>query len=174
MILPFDYIGYKHLSENKRFRNHRWYSDATWWEMGECCPLLYLSGNHLSPLMIYKNKMVTLKNLILKYIGMKNILKRKCHVGINVVFIEVIETVWCMIHEKHVHYPMIMFAPFAQPVWRTKSYNFKRKAWEGNVLFFLKYFLIFFLLFGWSYLSLAYDILPTPLFRRESRRKNFF
>jgi hypothetical protein len=61
--------------------------------MGECCPLLYLSGNHLPLLMIYKNKMVTLKNLILKYIGMKNILKRKCHVGINVVFIEVIETV---------------------------------------------------------------------------------
>jgi hypothetical protein len=40
--------------------------------------------------MIYKNKMVTLKNLILKYIGMNNIniLKRKCHVGINVVFLE--------------------------------------------------------------------------------------
>ena len=34
MILPFDYIGYKRLSENKRFRNHRWYSDATWWEKG--------------------------------------------------------------------------------------------------------------------------------------------
>jgi hypothetical protein len=34
----------------------------------------------------------TLKNLILKYIGMTNIniLKRKCHVGINVVFLEVI------------------------------------------------------------------------------------
>ena len=31
----------------------------------------------------------------------------------------------------------------AQPVWRTKSYNFKRKAWEGNVLFFFKYFLKF-------------------------------
>ena len=30
MILPFDYIGYKRLSENKRFPNHRWYSDATW------------------------------------------------------------------------------------------------------------------------------------------------
>jgi len=42
--------------------------------------------------MIYKNKMVTSKNLILKYIGMKNIniLKRKCHVEINVVFLEVI------------------------------------------------------------------------------------
>jgi hypothetical protein len=42
--------------------------------------------------MIYKNKIVTLKNLLLKYIGMKNIiiLKRDCHVGINVVFLEVI------------------------------------------------------------------------------------
>ena len=52
--------------------------------------LLYSSGNHLSLVMIYKNKMVTLKNLILKYIGMKNIniLKRECHVGINVVFVE--------------------------------------------------------------------------------------
>jgi hypothetical protein len=30
MILPFDYIGYNRLSENKRFPNHRWYSDATW------------------------------------------------------------------------------------------------------------------------------------------------
>ena len=29
MILPFDYIDYKRLSENKRFPNHRWYSDAT-------------------------------------------------------------------------------------------------------------------------------------------------
>ena len=34
MILPFDYIGYKRLSENKRFRNHRWYSNASWWEKG--------------------------------------------------------------------------------------------------------------------------------------------
>jgi hypothetical protein len=42
--------------------------------------------------MNYKNKMVTLKNLILKYIGMNNIniLKRNCQVGINVVFVEVI------------------------------------------------------------------------------------
>jgi hypothetical protein len=39
MILSFDYIGYKHLSENKRFPNHRWYSDATWGEMGEGSPL---------------------------------------------------------------------------------------------------------------------------------------
>ena len=30
MILPFDYIDYKRLLENKRFPNHRWYSDATW------------------------------------------------------------------------------------------------------------------------------------------------
>ena len=30
MILPFDYIGYTRLLENKRFPNHRWYSDATW------------------------------------------------------------------------------------------------------------------------------------------------
>jgi hypothetical protein len=29
MVLPFDYIGYKRWSENKRFPNHRWYSDAT-------------------------------------------------------------------------------------------------------------------------------------------------
>ena len=51
--------------------------------------LLYLSENHL---MIYKNKIVTLKNLLLKYIGMKNIiiLKRNCHVGMNVVILEVI------------------------------------------------------------------------------------
>jgi hypothetical protein len=28
--LWFDYIGYKRLSENKRFPNHRWYSNATW------------------------------------------------------------------------------------------------------------------------------------------------
>ena len=111
MILPFDYIGYKRLSENKRFRSNCWYSDATWREMGECCPLLYCQEITYLCWWFIQNKMVTLKNLILKYIGMKNILKRKCHVGINVVFIEVIETVWCMIHEKHVNYPMIMFAP---------------------------------------------------------------
>ena len=35
----FDYIGYKRLSENKRFPNHRWYNDATWGEMGEWSPL---------------------------------------------------------------------------------------------------------------------------------------
>jgi hypothetical protein len=43
MIFPFDYIGYKRLSENKRFPNHRWYSDATWGEMGEGSPLMYHS-----------------------------------------------------------------------------------------------------------------------------------
>jgi len=54
--------------------------------------------------------MVTLKNLILKYIGMKNIniLKRKCHVGINVVFLEVI----LKLYGKHFHCPMNMFEPF--------------------------------------------------------------
>ena len=54
--------------------------------------MFYSSGNHLCLVMIYKNKMVTLKNLILKYIGIKyiNILKRKCHVEINVVFLDVI------------------------------------------------------------------------------------
>jgi len=34
MILPFDYLGYKRLSENKRLPNHRWYSDATWGKNG--------------------------------------------------------------------------------------------------------------------------------------------
>jgi hypothetical protein len=56
--------------------------------------------------------MATLKNLILKYIGMKNIniLKRKCHVGINVVFLECdIETVWCMFHEKPFPLPQEIF-----------------------------------------------------------------
>jgi hypothetical protein len=33
-VLPFDNIGYKRLSENKRFPNHRWYSDTTWGENG--------------------------------------------------------------------------------------------------------------------------------------------
>ena len=77
--------------------------------------LLYSSGNHLSLVMIYKNKMVTLKNLILKYIGMNNIniLKRKCHVGINVVFFRRdIETVWCLFHEKYFHCPMNKFYRF--------------------------------------------------------------
>ena len=40
--------------------------------------LLYLSGNHIPQVMIYTNKLVTLKNLILNYIGMTyiNILKK--------------------------------------------------------------------------------------------------
>jgi hypothetical protein len=69
-----------------------------------------LSGNHLPLLVIYKNKMVALKNLTLNYIGMQNIniLKRKCHVGINVVFLEVI----LKLYEKHLHCPMKMLAPF--------------------------------------------------------------
>jgi hypothetical protein len=54
---------------------------------------------------------MTLKNLILKYIGMKNIniLKRKCHFGIN-VDIEDIETVRCIskFHEKHCHYILVL------------------------------------------------------------------
>jgi hypothetical protein len=33
----------------------------------------------------------------------------------------------------------------AQHVWRTKSYNFKREAWEGNAIFFSSNFVIFFL-----------------------------
>ena len=43
-------------------------------------------------MMIYKNKLVSLKTLMLKYIGMTNIniLKRKYNVGINVVFLEVV------------------------------------------------------------------------------------
>jgi hypothetical protein len=39
MILPYDYIGYKRLSENKRFPNHRWYSDPPGRKMAECSPL---------------------------------------------------------------------------------------------------------------------------------------
>ena len=49
MILPFDYIGYKRLSENKRFPNHRWYRDATWGEMGEWSPLGEKKGGRTTP-----------------------------------------------------------------------------------------------------------------------------
>jgi hypothetical protein len=54
--------------------------------------LLYLSEITYPWWWYIKNKLVTLKNLILIYIGMTNIniLKRKCHVGINVLFLEVI------------------------------------------------------------------------------------
>jgi hypothetical protein len=65
--------------------------------------------------MIYKNKMVTLKNLILKYIGMNNIniLKRNCHVGINVVFLEMILKMYDVCFMKNISIaPMNMFAPF--------------------------------------------------------------
>ena len=40
----------------------------------------------------------------------------------------------------------------AQPAWRTKSYNFKREAWEENVLFFSSTFNFFFII--WLQLSL--------------------
>jgi hypothetical protein len=65
----------------------------------------------------------------------------------------------------------------AQPVWRTKSYNFKREAWEGNVLFFkyiLKVFVNYLAGVICLWLMAVPFILPTPLFRRESRRKRFF
>jgi hypothetical protein len=65
----------------------------------------------------------------------------------------------------------------AQPVWRMKSYNFKREEWEGNVLFLFKYFLKFFFNYLAGVISLwlmaVPFIWPTPLFRRESRRKRF-
>jgi hypothetical protein len=67
--------------------------------------------------MIYKNKLVTLKNWILKYIGMTNIniLKRKCHVGINVVFLEVILKLCDVCFMKNIFIaPMNMFAPTMQ------------------------------------------------------------
>ena len=45
-----------------------------------------------------------MKNLILKYIGRKkiNILERKCHVGINVVFLEVILKLYDVCFMKHI------------------------------------------------------------------------
>jgi hypothetical protein len=65
-------------------------------------------------LMIYKNKMVTLKNSILIYIGMNNInrLKRNCHVGINVVFLEMILKLYdvCFMKTKfHCHHTSWFF-----------------------------------------------------------------
>ena len=64
----------------------------------------YLVSCVLPLVMIYKNKLVTLKNWILKYIGMTNIniLKRKCHVGINVVFLEVILKLYDLCFMKHI------------------------------------------------------------------------
>jgi hypothetical protein len=146
--------------------------------MGECCPLLYCQEITYPCWWFIQNKMVTLKNLILKYISMKNILKRKCHVGINVVFIEAIETVWCMIHEKHVNYPMIMFAPSL--IWDRHNLLeggspiiLRGRREEGMYYFFSSTFNFFFII--WLELSLFVPfILPAPLFRRESRRKRFF
>ena len=59
--------------------------------------------------MVHKNKMVTLKNLILKYISMKNIniLKRKCRVGINLLFLELILKLYDVCFTKN-----ICIAPF--------------------------------------------------------------
>jgi hypothetical protein len=54
MIFPFDYIGYKRLSENKRFPNHRWYSDATWGEMGEWSPLFSILAVSMATAAILK------------------------------------------------------------------------------------------------------------------------
>ena len=87
-------------------QNHRYYETIV--------HLLY----HLPLRMLYKRKMVTLKNLILKYIGRKKnqyIEKKvscwnkctKCS-----VFRSDIETVWCMFNETYFHCPMNMFAPF--------------------------------------------------------------
>ena len=66
----------------------------------------------------------------------------------------------------------------AQPVWRTKSYNFKREAWEGNVFFF-KYFLKFFFIVIWLELCLFDLWLFRSFYLRRSSvesfvRKRFF
>ena len=56
----------------------------------------------------------------------------------------------------------------AQPVWRTKSYNFKRVAWEGNVLFFKAFFLII-----WLELSLFDLWLFRSFYQRRSSVESF-
>jgi hypothetical protein len=59
--------------------------------------------------------MVAWKNLTLKYIGIKiiNILKRKCHVGINVVFLELILKLYDVCFMKNIFIAIEhMFAPF--------------------------------------------------------------
>jgi hypothetical protein len=57
MIFPFDYIGYKRLSENKRFPNPRWYSDATWGEeMGEWSPLFSILAVSMATVAQWKCK----------------------------------------------------------------------------------------------------------------------
>jgi hypothetical protein len=59
--------------------------------------------------MVYKKKNGPIKNLILKYIGMENIniLKRKPHVGINVVLLELILTLYDVCFMQN-----IFIAPF--------------------------------------------------------------
>jgi hypothetical protein len=60
MILPFDYIGYKRLSENKRFPNHRWYSDATWKGNGWIVSILY--KQYFKPPFVTKTLQLTTAN----------------------------------------------------------------------------------------------------------------
>jgi hypothetical protein len=59
----------------------------------------------------------------------------------------------------------------AQPVWRTKSYNFKREAWEGNALFFSSTFKIIFLII-WLELSLFDLWLFRSFYLRRSSAEN--
>ena len=60
----------------------------------------------------------------------------------------------------------------AQPVWRTKSYKFKREAWEGNVFFFFKYFLKLFFFIIWPELSLFNLWLFRSFYLRRSSAEN--
>ena len=78
--------------------------------------LLYLPRNHLPDDL--SNKMITLKKLIIKYIGMKYIVKKLSCWNKCSVFRSDIGTVWCMFHEKHFHCPMNMFAQF----WPSHNY----------------------------------------------------
>ena len=75
----------------------------------------------------------------------------------------------------HLHFSInvIINMRQAQSVWRTRSYNFKREAWEGNVIFFFKYFFKFFLKYLAGVISLWLMAVPFIL-RREFRRKSFF
>jgi hypothetical protein len=60
----------------------------------------------------------------------------------------------------------------AQHVWRTKSCNFKRGAWEGNGFFF-KYFLkFFFIIIIWLELSLFDLWLFRSFYLRRSSAEN--
>ena len=62
----------------------------------------------------------------------------------------------------------------AQPVWRTKSYNFKREAWEGNALFFFQVHVLFkvFILIIWLELSLFDLWLFRSFYLRRSSAEN--